>query len=101
LTKSRANSVPDPVGLLKIDVEGYEPQVFQGAREFFAMREPKLILFESLSGALDAGILEVLRTSGYRVFQLNECGSLRRARLRRICSLRRMLRACALLTNGG
>jgi FkbM family methyltransferase len=36
-----------PVRLLKIDIEGHEPQFLQGAREFLAASMPDVIVFES------------------------------------------------------
>lgn len=44
---------PGTVGLLKIDVEGYEREVFIGAAHFLKTSRPKLVMFESLSNQLD------------------------------------------------
>lgn len=65
---------PGVVGLLKIDVEGYEPEVFGGAKRFLATRRPKLILFESLSGSVHKEIEGALEAAGYRIFQLDNNG---------------------------
>jgi FkbM family methyltransferase len=62
------------VGLLKIDVEGYEPEVFAGARELLRNDRPRLVMFESLGGAVDPEIANILSHSRYEVFQLDEKG---------------------------
>jgi FkbM family methyltransferase len=63
-----------PVGLLKIDVEGFEVAVFRGATQFLETCRPKLVMFESLKGELEPGIGETLRAADYAVFQLNHNG---------------------------
>ena len=62
------------IGLLKIDVEGFEAAVFRGATAFFQELSPKLVMFESLQGKLDNEIGDVLRAVGYDVFQLDTNG---------------------------
>ena len=62
------------IGLLKIDVEGFERAVFRGARIFFQTFCPKLVMFESLDRKLDPEIGDVLGAAGYRVFQLDAKG---------------------------
>jgi FkbM family methyltransferase len=62
------------VGLLKIDVEGYEPEVFDGAQKFLLNDRPRLVMFESLGGGVDREIAKILRHSRYEVFQLDENG---------------------------
>jgi FkbM family methyltransferase len=62
------------VGLLKIDVEGYEPAVFDGALGVLAEDRPRLIMFESLSGSIDSRIASILTAHRYAVFQLDESG---------------------------
>jgi len=52
--------------LLKIDVEGGEPAVFEGASRFFGGADAPSILFESFEIARDAAILHA---HGYQVFQ--------------------------------
>jgi FkbM family methyltransferase len=62
------------VGLLKVDVEGYEPAVFEGAIGVLAEDRPRLIMFESLSGSIDSRIASILTAHRYAVFQLDESG---------------------------
>ena len=62
------------VGLLKIDVEGYEAEVFAGASSLLSQDRPKLIMFESLSRGVDPGIAAMLRDAHYEIFQLDETG---------------------------
>lgn len=63
--------VPD---LMKIDTEGFELQVFQGARQLLA-RQHTLIVFESLQGTLEQqkirqALFSLLESAGYAVFAL-------------------------------
>jgi hypothetical protein len=62
------------VGLLKIDVEGYEAEVFEGSHHFLDSIRPRLILFESLGGRLDSKIKAILDRHDYQVFQLDLAG---------------------------
>jgi FkbM family methyltransferase len=62
------------IGLLKIDVEGYEPEVFAGAQEFLRKDRPRLVMFESLAGVVDREIAAILLSSGYELFQLDRAG---------------------------
>jgi FkbM family methyltransferase len=72
---SLSNSfLPGSIALLKIDVEGYEEQLFAGAKNFLTQIQPRLIMFESLSGSLRPEIRRTLNDSGYWVFQLDEQG---------------------------
>jgi FkbM family methyltransferase len=64
-----------PIGLLKIDVEGYEPEVFRGAVRLIQDVRPRLIMFESLDRSADSDIRALLDKSGYILFQLNDRGS--------------------------
>jgi FkbM family methyltransferase len=58
-----------PVGVLKVDVEGAELQVFQGARQILGDQHPPLF-FECLSREKGAAVQEFLRPYGYRFFSL-------------------------------
>ena len=63
---------------LKIDVEGYEERVFNGAAGLLRRLRPRLVMFESLNGHLQPGIAEVLRQCDYAAFQLDATGSIQR-----------------------
>lgn len=58
------------VGLLKIDVEGFEAAVFRGAAQMLRSQRPGLIMFESLEGRLSSEIGKVFTETDYRAFQL-------------------------------
>jgi FkbM family methyltransferase len=58
------------VGVLKIDVEGYEREVFLGARRFLREVRPRLVMFESLEQRLDEVLREVLSATLYTAFKL-------------------------------
>jgi FkbM family methyltransferase len=61
----RERSLPDPA-LLKIDVEGAEDRVLEGARELLRRAHPILVL--ALHGAAQkARCFEILRSLGYRI----------------------------------
>lgn len=62
------------VGLLKIDVEGYEAEVFAGSEKTLQEDQPRFVMFESLSGVLDERIAVLLAKCGYEVFELNAMG---------------------------
>ena len=62
------------VGLLKIDVEGYEAEVFAGSEKLLQEDRPRFVMFEALSGVLDERIGSLLAKCGYDVFQLNASG---------------------------
>ena len=59
------------IGLLKIDVEGYEREVFIGSRRLLEKHRPGLIMFESLSWSLDRRVGSLLASCEYVVFQLD------------------------------
>lgn len=62
------------VGLPKVDVEGFEPEVFGGADEFLREITPRLVMFESLTGQPDPVVQKTLTGAGYRLFQLDDAG---------------------------
>lgn len=62
------------IGLVKIDVEGFEHEVFAGAQQLLEHDRPSLIMFESLSGSVDADIRRILEHARYLVFQLDSEG---------------------------
>jgi len=65
----------DRVDLMKVDVEGFEAQVFRGGRELLTGPRPPVVLFEfcdwaeARAGKLGAA-QEVLREYGYRLYRL-------------------------------
>ena len=62
------------IGLLKIDVEGYEAEVFRGSRHLLRRNRPRIIMFESLARTLDEAIGALLADCDYTVFQLDATG---------------------------
>lgn len=62
------------VGLLKVDVEGFEKEVFAGSRAVLTELRPRLIMFESLEGKIEPAIAEILRATRYQVFELDGQG---------------------------
>lgn len=57
------------VSVLKMDVEGFEPQVLRGARNAMAERRVKHILFEDHDAA-ESETCALLREQGYRIFSI-------------------------------
>lgn len=55
-----------PVALMKVDVEGGEPEVFRGATDLLRTSDAPSIIFESFKLERDAAIL---RDLGYQIFQ--------------------------------
>jgi FkbM family methyltransferase len=74
LNASRAHWKGRHIGLLKVDVEGYEPEVFAGATELLREDRPRVLMFESLSGKVESEVAQVLSHVQYEVFQLDESG---------------------------
>jgi FkbM family methyltransferase len=62
------------VGLLKVDVEGHEAEVLEGARAVLTADRPRAVMFESLAGSLDPRIGRMFVEAGYGVFQLGKDG---------------------------
>ncbi len=62
------------IGLLKIDVEGYEPEVFLGSQKILQNQRPRFIMFESLNKKLDKKIASIFKELEYIVFQLGTDG---------------------------
>ena len=60
------------VRLLKIDVEGFEPQVFSGGRNFFLALRPDVVIFEENRVATDGppDSVQIIQSLGYDVFAL-------------------------------
>jgi FkbM family methyltransferase len=62
------------IGLIKIDVEGYEREVLRGCRRLLADDRPRLLMFESLEGHVESEIAALLDAVGYARFELNAEG---------------------------
>jgi hypothetical protein len=63
-----------PVGLIKIDVEGLEPQVLKGLAQTIESHRPVVVL-EQLASAIDATsggseVSNIMRKHGYRAFEI-------------------------------
>jgi FkbM family methyltransferase len=64
-----------PVRLIKIDVEGFEPEVLAGAKDYFARGRPDAVLFE-LNGRADEDryrALRILDGYGYDFLAIPRC----------------------------
>jgi FkbM family methyltransferase len=62
-----------PVRLVKIDVEGFEDQVFQGADQWLTDTPPDAILFESNARSADGAVDPVMArliSKGFRIFAI-------------------------------
>jgi len=71
LDSFRANWFNTGIGLLKVDVEGFEPEVFKGAIATLREIRPRLVMFESLGGTVNPSIAKTLQETCYSVFQLD------------------------------
>jgi FkbM family methyltransferase len=71
------------IGLMKIDVEGYEFTVFQGSRRVLASRQIRDILFEDLD-EYPTKVTNMLEEYGYKIYRLD--GNWRGLRLMPISS---------------
>lgn len=59
------------VQLIKVDVEGFEPQVFAGGKRFFAEVKPKVVVFEENRKSKDLpDSIQIIQSYGYDVFSL-------------------------------
>ena len=61
--------IGDPIGLVKVDVEGHELAVLRGAERALTDRLIRDIVFED-HHIIDSGALIALRDSGYKIFGL-------------------------------
>ncbi|MGE3312511.1 MAG: FkbM family methyltransferase [Limisphaerales bacterium] len=57
------------IGLMKLDVEGFEPQVLKGSQRALAERRIRNIVFEDHSVG-DSEVVRILAGAGYRLFSL-------------------------------
>ncbi|OKH35197.1 hypothetical protein NIES2101_37790 [Calothrix sp. HK-06] len=64
------------IRLIKIDVEGFEAEVFQGGQEVLESIRPEAILFElnEIKGAVsEQPVIKILRDFGYKFFSIPRC----------------------------
>lgn len=77
LSKIVAEEGINSIRLIKIDVEGFEAEVFQGGQEVLESIRPEVILFElneRLDGLIrDQPVIKILRDFGYRFFCIPRC----------------------------
>lgn len=62
------------VGLLKIDVEGFEGRVFRGAQRLLREERPRIVMFESLEAQPAPAVEAALKEANYVIFQLDPSG---------------------------
>jgi FkbM family methyltransferase len=62
------------IGLLKVDVEGYESECFRGARRLLEYDRPGIVMFECLTRSIPDSIGKILDEAEYRAFGLDESG---------------------------
>ncbi|OFW11381.1 MAG: hypothetical protein A3H96_00310 [Acidobacteria bacterium RIFCSPLOWO2_02_FULL_67_36] len=63
-----------PVGLLKIDVEGFEGSVLRGAYRLLLEDRPRIVMFESLDAQPTPAVETILKEADYVIFQLDSGG---------------------------
>jgi hypothetical protein len=67
----------ETIRFIKIDVEGFEAEVFRGASRVLKSVRPQAILFESVdentSKLRDRPVFEILQASGYRFLAIPKC----------------------------
>ena len=84
----------EQVGLLKVDVEGYEKLVFQGAHRFLKCGHAKVIYYEVCpelarrAGFAPEEASSQLLENGYRLHSLNKNGLLQPAELKQIARVK-------------
>lgn len=67
---TRTHGLED-VRLLKVDVEGFESQVFSGGKDFLSRVKPDVIVFEENRNTGDIpDSISILQSSGYEIFSL-------------------------------
>jgi FkbM family methyltransferase len=62
------------IGLLKLDIEGYEAEALAGGRELLLHERPRLIMFESLGGRLEESVGAIFEDVRYAPFSLDAGG---------------------------
>lgn len=77
LSKIAAEEGIKSIRLLKIDVEGFEVEVFKGGREVLLETRPEAIIFElneKLEGQVsEQPVIKILRDFGYKFFSIPKC----------------------------
>jgi FkbM family methyltransferase len=71
------------IALIKVDVEGFEQQVFTGGRDLLSASNAPLIIFEAvnwaekLAGNKVSGAQRTLKEYGYHLYEINDEGKLK------------------------
>jgi FkbM family methyltransferase len=65
------NETSDPVGVLKIDIEGHELQAFKGCRESFGQKKIRDVIYEEFEG-ISSGASKLLAGYGYSILGLRK-----------------------------
>ncbi|MCV2865505.1 FkbM family methyltransferase [Defluviimonas sp. WL0075] len=85
--------IKDPIALLKVDVEGFEPEVFEGSAHLLEQKLINAVVFEfspriyQLRGLPEDAPLRILRRHGYDVFAMDGHPVSEEAELPRLCDL--------------